>query len=186
MSSEEMSIEQPPIESALDEMQALFEALEEAELDTTNINYLNKDLSQVILQIYNFYSNHFKFSIILYFSYKEYSKLLLIERNDETAMKIKEATIYKLARLFTQGKRFTDVMKLLKENNDFFGAIPKARTAKIVRSIIDIVAYVPDSLEIQITLCKEVIEWCKLEKRTFLRQRVEAKVSKKKKEEIIK
>ena len=79
-------------------MQALFEALEEAELDTTNINYLNKDLSQVILQKYNFYTNYFIFSIILSFSYKEYSKLLLIERNDETAMKIKEATIYKLAR----------------------------------------------------------------------------------------
>jgi len=102
--------------------------------------------------------------------------LLLIERNDDTAMKIKEAAIYKLARLYTEGKQFSDVMKLLKENTEFFGAIPKARTAKIVRSIIDIVANVPDSLDIQINLCKEVIDWCKLEKRTFLRQRIEAKV----------
>ena len=92
-------------------------------------------------------------------------------------MKVKEAAIYKLARVFTESKQFSEVVKLLKDNNDFFGGIPKARTAKIVRSIIDIVATIPDSLDIQITLCKEVVEWCKLEKRTFLRQRIEAKLA---------
>lgn len=92
-------------------------------------------------------------------------------------MKIKEIAIYKLARVFTESKRFAEVVKLLKGNNLFFGAIPKARTAKIVRSIIDIVASVPDSLEIQTTLCQDVVEWCKIEKRTFLRQRIEAKLA---------
>ena len=100
-----------------------------------------------------------------------------MDRVDDAAMKIKEAAIYKLARVFTESKQFSEVVKLLKDNNDFFGGIPKARTAKIVRSIIDIVATIPDSLDIQITLCKEVVEWCKLEKRTFLRQRIEAKLA---------
>ena len=100
-----------------------------------------------------------------------------MDRVDDTAMKIKEAAIYKLARVFTESKRFSEVVKLLKDNNEFFGVIPKARTAKIVRSIIDIVATIPDSLDIQITLCKEVSEWCKVEKRTFLRQRIEAKLA---------
>jgi len=102
---------------------------------------------------------------------------LQVDRVDETALRIKEAAIYKLARLLTQGKRFSDVMNLLKENNAFFGSIPKARTAKIVRSIIDIVANVPDSLNVQVTLCQDVIAWCKAEKRTFLRQRIEAKLA---------
>lgn len=68
-------------------------------------------------------------------------------------------------------------MSLLKNNSQFFNIIPKARTAKIVRNILNIVATVPDSLDIQVTLCKDVVEWCQAEKRTFLRQRIEAKLA---------
>jgi len=68
-------------------------------------------------------------------------------------------------------------MNLLSSNNVFFEKIPKAKTAKIVRGILDIVATIPDSLDIQIKLCRDVIEWCKVEKRTFLRQRIEGKVN---------
>ena len=70
-----------------------------------------------------------------------------------------------------------DVMNLLKSNNELFSVIPKAKTAKIVRNILNLVASIPDSLNIQTQLCKDVIDWCKIEKRTFLKQRVEAKVS---------
>jgi 26S proteasome regulatory subunit N6 len=67
-------------------------------------------------------------------------------------------------------------MSLLKSNNEFFSIIPKAKTAKIVRSILNIVGTIPDSLDIQISLSKDVVQWCIAEKRTFLRQRIEAKV----------
>ena len=67
-------------------------------------------------------------------------------------------------------------MGLINQNNSFFEAIPKAKTAKIVRGMIDIIATFPDSLDIQIRLCKDVIQWCKAEKRTFLRQRIAGKV----------
>lgn len=82
----------------------------------------------------------------------------------------------RLARIHTESKQFGEVLTLLKSNGDYFATIPKARTAKTVRNILNIVASVPDSLDMQITLCKDVVEWCKLEKRTFLRQRIEAKV----------
>ncbi len=68
-------------------------------------------------------------------------------------------------------------MALLKSNGDYFSIIPKARTAKIVRNILNIVSSVPDSLDIQVSLCKDVVSWCQAEKRTFLRQRIEAKLS---------
>jgi 26S proteasome regulatory subunit N6 len=61
-------------------------------------------------------------------------------------------------------------------NNELFGAIPKAKTAKIVRNILGQVGDVSDSANIQIKLCEDVIAWCKVEKRTFLRQRIEGKV----------
>jgi 26S proteasome regulatory subunit RPN6 N-terminal domain len=71
-------------------------------------------------------------------------------------------------------------LTLLKTSgNDLFTVIPKAKTAKIVRNILELVAAqkVPDSLEIQVRLCRDVVEWCKAEKRTFLKQRIEAKVN---------
>jgi 26S proteasome regulatory subunit N6 len=68
-------------------------------------------------------------------------------------------------------------MSLLKSNSSFFSIIPKARTAKIVRNILNIVSTIPDSLDIQVSLCKDVVEWCVVEKRTFLRQRIEAKLA---------
>ncbi len=84
--------------------------------------------------------------------------------------------LIRLAKLYTEKKEFTNIMNILKNNNSFFAQIPKARTAKIVRNVLDIVASVPDSLNIQVSLCRDVIEWCVVEKRTFLRQRIESKV----------
>lgn len=107
----------------------------------------------------------------------DYLALLQSTRSDESATKIKEQCIYRLAKIFTENKQFDEVANLLKGNSDFFGAIPKARTAKIVRNMLNIVATVPDSLTIQVDLCQDVIAWCKLEKRTFLRQRIEAKLA---------
>lgn len=99
------------------------------------------------------------------------------ERTDDVAIKIKEKCIYKLARSHTELGKFENLMNLLKQSNDFFTIIPKAKTAKIVRNILTIVDSVPDSLDVQIILCRDVVEWCKTEKRTFLRQRIEAKLA---------
>ena len=107
----------------------------------------------------------------------DYQTLLLNPIYDEKAVKIKEQCIYRLARLYTEAKRFTDVMDLLKSNNELFSIIPKAKTAKIVRSILNIVGSIPDSLDVQISLSRDVVQWCVAEKRTFLRQRIEAKLA---------
>lgn len=84
--------------------------------------------------------------------------------------------IDRLARAFAEERHFDKVLSLLKDNGEMFSALPKARTAKIVRNILNIVAAVPDSVAVQIELCQDIIAWCKTEKRTFLRQRIEAKV----------
>lgn len=98
-------------------------------------------------------------------------------RDDPIATKVKEECIYKLTRLYASDRCFQEVMDLLKVANTLFDIIPKAKTAKIVRTVIDLVANVPDSLDLQVALCKEVIGWCQQQKRTFLRQRIEARLS---------
>jgi 26S proteasome regulatory subunit N6 len=106
----------------------------------------------------------------------EYEKLMDNDRVDELAVKMKEKVISKMTRLYTEGKNTAAIMGLMKKNSDFFGAIPKAKTAKIVRNILSIVSTIPDSQELQVSLCDNLISWCEEEKRTFLRQRIDARL----------
>jgi 26S proteasome regulatory subunit N6 len=53
----------------------------------------------------------------------------------------------------------------------------KAKTAKLVRALLDLSSLIPDSLSLQMKLCEDSIEWCKEENRTFLRQKLELKVA---------
>lgn len=109
----------------------------------------------------------------------QFTKILGNSRLDDPALKVKEQCIYSLARLYAAQKRNEDLMPLLKKNNDFFAAIPKAKTAKIVRVILDVAgeAQDPETNAKQVQLCRDVIAWCVAEKRTFLRQRVEGKLA---------
>ncbi|XP_020579196.1 26S proteasome non-ATPase regulatory subunit 11 homolog [Phalaenopsis equestris] len=93
------------------------------------------------------------------------------------ALRIKEQTISKLSDLLTQEKKAEELRSLLTQLRPFFSLIPKAKTAKIVRGIIDAVAKIPGTRDLQISLCKEMVEWTRSEKRTFLRQRVEARLA---------
>ncbi|MCL7028411.1 hypothetical protein MKW94_026875, partial [Papaver nudicaule] len=87
------------------------------------------------------------------------------------ALRVKEKTVSELSDLLTQEKRAEDLRSLLTLLRPFFASIPKAKTAKIVRGIIDAVAKIPGTTDLQISLCKEMVEWTRIEKRTFLRQR---------------
>lgn len=94
------------------------------------------------------------------------------------ALRIKEQAISNLSDLLRQENRAEDLRNLLTQLRPFFNLIPKAKTAKIVRGIIDAVSKIPGtSADLQISLCKEMVEWTRAEKRTFLRQRVEARLA---------
>lgn len=94
------------------------------------------------------------------------------------ALRIKEQAISNLSDFLRQENRAEDLRNLLTQLRPFFNLIPKAKTAKIVRGIIDAVAKIPGtSTDLQISLCKEMVEWTRAEKRTFLRQRVEARLA---------
>lgn len=93
------------------------------------------------------------------------------------ALRIKEQAISSLSDLLSQEKQGQELRSLLTDLRPFFSLIPKAKTAKIVRGIIDAVAKIPGTSELQISLCREMVEWTRAEKRTFLRQRVEARLA---------
>lgn len=96
---------------------------------------------------------------------------------DEIGARYKEESIYALARLYAEANRLGEIVLLLNTaNGPFFEKIAKAKTAKIVRRLLEIASEVPGSLELQAELCDRVVKWCRAEKRTFLRQRVESRL----------
>ena len=93
------------------------------------------------------------------------------------AVSLKERAIYDLARAYCETKEYPRVVVLLKET-PLLEEVTKAKCAKIVRAVLDTVCdLAPDQLEMQADICRNIIEWTRREKRTFLRQRVEAKLA---------
>jgi len=88
-----------------------------------------------------------------------------------------EAAIAKLCALYTKQHDANALAKMLTELRPFFAVIPKAKTAKLVKNIIDAVAKVPNTTKLQVQLCREQAEWAKAEKRSFLRQRLELRLA---------
>jgi len=75
-----------------------------------------------------------------------------------------------LTKLLTDENRGEDLHSLLTQLRPLFSIIPKAKTAKIVRGIIDSIAKIPGTSDLQIALYKEMVLWTCAEKHTFSRQ----------------
>ncbi|KAH8945418.1 hypothetical protein BDL97_12G039500 [Sphagnum fallax] len=92
-------------------------------------------------------------------------------------LRIKEQAITALSDILSREKKAEELRSLLTDLRPYFNLVPKAKTAKIVRGIIDAVAKIPGTSDLQISLCREMVEWTRSEKRMFLRQRVEARLA---------
>ncbi len=98
------------------------------------------------------------------------------------ASSIKERSIYALARTYCHASvaQYHQVVDLLTGTTcaPFFTHVTKAKCAKVVRAVLEIVCTLaPTQLTLQEQICNNIIAWTKEEKRTFLRQRVQAKLA---------
>jgi len=82
-----------------------------------------------------------------------------------------------MGKLYGKLRRASELSILIRDIRPFFDSISKAKTAKIVRTLIDLVSEIPNTGSLQIELCKESIEWAKETKRSFLRQRIETRLA---------
>lgn len=91
--------------------------------------------------------------------------------------KAREEAALALADLYAQRGSSDKLTQLLEDLRPLFAVVPKAKTAKIVRAIIDAVSRIPGTTELQLKLCREQAAWAREEKRTFLRQRIETRLA---------
>eukprot|EP00897_Mesotaenium_endlicherianum_P003189 jgi/Mesen1/2899/ME000175S02052 len=106
-----------------------------------------------------------------------YRSIVKDDSSSSEALRIKDVAISNLGEVLSKQGKAQELRSLLTDLRFYFAVIPKAKTAKIVRTIIDLVAKVPGTTQLQLDLCKEMVEWTRKEKRTFLRQRVEARLA---------
>lgn len=97
------------------------------------------------------------------------------------ATSVKERAVYAVTRAYCAAGKHVEVVNLLTGDvcTGFFENVTKAKCAKVVRAVLDIVcAVAPKELEMQADMCRSIIDWTTTtSKRTFLRQRVEAKLA---------
>ena len=105
------------------------------------------------------------------------TSLLLADLPSADSVKIKESAILTLGKIYAEHNKSQELTELISQIRPLFSSFPKAKTAKIVRSLIDFSGLIPNSQGLQIKLCEETISWCQEEKRTFLKQRLETKLA---------
>lgn len=99
-----------------------------------------------------------------------------IEENDEDNIKLKEQGILYLGELYKKEGKAKELADLIKATRPFLSLISKAKAAKLVRTLVDFFLDLEAGIGIEVQLCKECIEWAKEERRTFLRQSLEARL----------
>ena len=107
----------------------------------------------------------------------------VIETKDLTGSKatqLKERAVYDITRAYCAARQYEEVVQFLTGTTGqaFLTTITKAKTAKVVRQVLDIVCTAaPEALIMQESVARSIISWTEQEKRSFLRQRVEAKLA---------
>lgn len=83
----------------------------------------------------------------------------------------------RLGEVYAEAKLADKLTAMVVALRPYFAVCAKAKTAKIVRMLIDSLAKIPGTRDTQMQLCRDSIEWCKQEKRSFLRQRIQSRLA---------
>ncbi|KZF25256.1 PCI-domain-containing protein [Xylona heveae TC161] len=87
-----------------------------------------------------------------------------------------EAALMGLGELYRDAQKPHELAELVKTNCSVLSSFAKAKTAKLVRQLLDLFSSIPNTVEIQIAVTKSCIEWAISERRGFLRQNLETRL----------
>ncbi|XP_052249447.1 26S proteasome non-ATPase regulatory subunit 11-like isoform X4 [Dreissena polymorpha] len=99
-----------------------------------------------------------------------------VDMNNEESVKVKEQAVLELGQLLASTNQAEELGGLIKFTRPFLGMVSKAKAAKLVRALVDMFLDMEAATGKEVELCMECIDWAKDEKRTFLRQALEARL----------
>ncbi|TLD34061.1 hypothetical protein PspLS_00867 [Pyricularia sp. CBS 133598] len=94
----------------------------------------------------------------------------------DAAVKEYELALLSLGELYRDQKNSNDLVELIKRSRTVLSSFAKAKTAKLVRQLLDFFDGIPNTTDLQISVTKSCIEWATSERRTFLRQNLETRL----------
>lgn len=95
----------------------------------------------------------------------------------ESELKAKESAYYEVAKYYCASNQQEKIQELIMRNMETFSIFTKTRAAKIIRQMIDKVAEIPNTEQLQISMCLTLIEWCSKEKKTYLKNKIQIRLA---------
>ncbi|KAI9280467.1 hypothetical protein BY458DRAFT_470076 [Sporodiniella umbellata] len=105
-----------------------------------------------------------------------YKNILAQPSSNEETTKEQEYALSQLGEVYRELHLAQELAELIRSSRPFMLTITKAKTAKLIRTLVDFFSDIPNCLPLQIEICKENIEWCIQEKRLFLKQALETRL----------
>ncbi|KKA28990.1 hypothetical protein TD95_004622 [Thielaviopsis punctulata] len=87
-----------------------------------------------------------------------------------------EEALLGLGELYRDQRNTQDLVTLINESRAVLSDFAKAKTAKIVKALLDLFHDIPNTTDLQIDITKSCIEWATSQRRSFLRQSLETRL----------
>ncbi|EKM82308.1 hypothetical protein AGABI1DRAFT_97335 [Agaricus bisporus var. burnettii JB137-S8] len=95
---------------------------------------------------------------------------------DPAVLRDKETALVKLGQLYRDQKNASSLAGVITLSRSFMSSTAKAKTAKLIRTLLDFFSAIPNSQEIQMKTLIDNIAWAKAEKRVFLKHSLETRL----------
>ncbi|EGP86641.1 unnamed protein product [Zymoseptoria tritici ST99CH_1A5] len=95
--------------------------------------------------------------------------------NDKAVREFENALIG-LGELYRDHKRTQDLSNLIQQTRDVLTSFARAKTAKLVRQLLDLFHAIPNTTDTQIEVTKSCIDWAVSQRQGFLRQNLEVRL----------
>ncbi|KAJ2569072.1 26S proteasome regulatory subunit rpn6 [Coemansia sp. RSA 1807] len=91
-------------------------------------------------------------------------------------MSDRETALLALAALYEQMQDASALTTLINGSQQFLVTISKAKSSKLIRTLVDRFNGISGALQVQISTCKGMLDWAKTENREYLRQALETRL----------
>ncbi|MCJ1279704.1 26S proteasome regulatory subunit rpn6 [Puttea exsequens] len=94
----------------------------------------------------------------------------------EASLREYESALMGLGESYRDTRKTNELAELVQSSTSSLSSFTKAKTAKLVRQLLDLFTSIPNTVEVQISVTKSCIEWAVSERRSFLRQNLETRL----------
>src|SRR4051812_4100914 len=96
--------------------------------------------------------------------------------SDEALQREQEEAIVSLGDIYARQRNTSALVSLVHDSQQLTSSFSKAKTAKVLRYLVDLFGSVPGAMDTQITVIRDCIAWAVQGRRVFLRQNLETKL----------